>query len=579
MVGDNKRKYIFWNCVRFITFFYVVIPPLVLGLTVDFFTNYQRGDSLGRFYAYAIFLGASSAVFLFVRANTKRRLVYIRNATYYNIRVKGFDKLISLPLRRHKKENAGAKAQKIQNGMASFRSFVAVFENKIFSSVATFAGTLIVFIFLSPIYIIFFVAYYVLFFLLLKVYYKKILLLNYRHNISKEDASGAYIEGLNNILSIKSSGAEPPFKDYISSKEAATRRIGDRESKTIITQWTYFHILNSVSSGLFLFFIGRGVIMESITIGSIVILFSYLERLITSSSNIISVYQEFIESKNGIARMMPIFWDNHKSRRGDEKFPLSWDLIEMKNVNFIYKKEEKDEFHTGVYGVNFKIKKNNKIGFAGKTGSGKSTLAKLLIGLYPIDSGEYLIGNRNVYDIENENLLDNISIVLQESEMFNFSLKDNITLMHNYDPELFKKAVKISQLDEVIKKLPKGIDNLIGEKGYHLSGGERQRVGIARAVYRDTQIMIFDEATSSLDNKTESLIQEALENEMEKKTLIFIAHRITTLKNVDTIYVFKNGKIIENGIYRDLLNNPKTEFHKLFNSKLGGKDKILKKFA
>jgi ABC-type multidrug transport system fused ATPase/permease subunit len=181
-----------------------------------------------------------------------------------------------------------------------------------------------------------------------------------------------------------------------------------------------------------------------------------------------------------------------------------------------------------------------------------------------IDSGEYLIGNEKFSNIKTEKLLKNVSIVLQESEMFNLSLKENITLMHRFDKELFKKAIRIAQLEEVIDKMPKGIKTFIGEKGYHLSGGERQRVGIARAIYRNTQIMIFDEATSSLDSRTEKLIQEGIEREMEQKTLIFIAHRITTLKNVDNIYVFKNGRIVEDGKYDELLGKKEGEFYKLF---------------
>ena len=147
--------------------------------------------------------------------------------------------------------------------------------------------------------------------------------------------------------------------------------------------------------------------------------------------------------------------------------------------------------------------------------------------------------------------------------MFNLSLKENITLMRKFDRYLFEKAVRVAQLDEVINKLPKGIDTLIGEKGYHLSGGERQRIGIARTIYRDAQIIIFDEATSSVDNKTEQLIQEALENELKKKTLIFIAHRVSTLKSVDMIYVFKDGKISESGNYGELINNVDSEFFRL----------------
>lgn len=288
--------------------------------------------------------------------------------------------------------------------------------------------------------------------------------------------------------------------------------------------------------------------MGDITVGLIVVFFSYFERMVGGASDILSLYQGIIESKTGLARMMPIFWGSVDKTRGDKQFNTNWKKIIFNKVSFEYKKETKDSFR-GIKDVSLTIEKNSKIGFAGKTGCGKSTIAKLLVGLYRVDSGDYMIGTANFYDIKNDEVFKNISIVLQESEMFNLSLKDNVTMMHEYDDELFKKAIRVSQLEEVIKKLPNGVDTLIGEKGYHLSGGERQRVGIARAIYKNAPVLIFDEATSSLDSKTEQLVQETLESELDNKTLIFIAHRISTLKRADKIYVFKDGEIVEEGNY------------------------------
>ncbi len=313
-----------------------------------------------------------------------------------------------------------------------------------------------------------------------------------------------------------------------------------------------------------MYLVGRDVMFGNLTVGSIVIFFTYLRSITNGTNSILGVYQHLIETKTGIGRMMPIFKNkkNESKDKNNTKMP-EWNSIELNNIYFDYKKEKDQKFYKGLKNVNLIIEKNTKIGLAGKTGSGKSTIAKLIVGLYEIDSGEYLIENTNFYDIKNEEVLKNISIVLQESEMFNMSLKDNITLMQKLDAELFEKAIKIAQLEEVIDKLPKNIDTLIGEKGYHLSGGERQRVGIARVIYKNAPIIIFDEATSSLDNKTEKLVQETLEKELDNKTLIFIAHRITTLKKVDKIYVFKDGQIVEDGNYKELMTNKKSEFYRL----------------
>ncbi len=141
--------------------------------------------------------------------------------------------------------------------------------------------------------------------------------------------------------------------------------------------------------------------------------------------------------------------------------------------------------------------------------------------------------------------------------MFNISLRENISLSEKVDEEKLERAIKIAQLEHVVKNLPNGVDTLIGEKGYHLSGGERQRIGIARVIYKDPEIIIFDEATSSLDVKTEKKIQKALSDNLQEKTIITVAHRTNTLKDMDTIFKVEKGKIVEQGKYEDFFSNKK----------------------
>ncbi|MFW6026468.1 MAG: ABC transporter ATP-binding protein [Candidatus Woesearchaeota archaeon] len=210
--------------------------------------------------------------------------------------------------------------------------------------------------------------------------------------------------------------------------------------------------------------------------------------------------------------------------------------------------------------MSFNINKNEKVGVVGYSGSGKSTLSKLLLGLYKINSGEIKIDEKNFYGFEHQNLLDNISLVIQETEMFNMSLRDNISMLKEIDSNTLQKAIKIAQLEDVIKKLPDGLDTVIGEKGYKLSGGERQRVGIARAICKNSNILILDEATSSLDPETELKIQEGLDL-LENKTMIIIAHRLSTLKNVDKILVFDKGRLVEQGNFKELLKDPNSKFY------------------
>ncbi|MBS3074621.1 ATP-binding cassette domain-containing protein, partial [Candidatus Pacearchaeota archaeon] len=156
-------------------------------------------------------------------------------------------------------------------------------------------------------------------------------------------------------------------------------------------------------------------------------------------------------------------------------------------------------------------------------------------------------------NIKQSSISKRISIVLQDSEMFNMSLEDNVMISGEENSKHLSWAAKVANLKPVIKNLPKGLKTIIGEKGYKLSGGERQRVGIARAVYRNSDILILDEATSHLDSKTEKIIQENLERELHGKTMIIIAHRLSTLKNVDRIIVMDEGKIVEEGKFDELI--------------------------
>ncbi len=564
LIGDKKKKYLTLLAFLFIVNFYSIIPPFILGKIVDFFTNFKSGDSLGTFYFYAIFLGGSFSLVSFIRLNLKKTLGNINSDINYLTRVKGFERLVNLSLIETRNETAGEKATKIQNGTRAFGTLAHITNNEVFQSITSVIGIFIIFLFLKANYIIFIIIYILGFFAIVKYFYSKIQRLNYEYNISMEKSGGSYVEGLSNILTIKSLGAKKSFRSHIALKESVRKAYEYKIRKYGNGQWQVFQVFNGICTATFLYLIGTDIVTGAITLGSIVIFYGYLQRLTGSAGDMLSTYEELIEAKTGIARMMPIFLSDHKTDKGNKSFPQTWKEIRITNAGFDYKKEDKLKGKTGVKNINLAIRNGEKIGIVGKSGSGKSTLAKLLIGLYQFDSGTYKIDNISFYNIRETSTLKHEALVLQETEMFNLSIKDNVTLLKRIRPDLFEKAVHISQLRTVINDLPQNMDTLIGEKGYHLSGGERQRVGIARAIYKDPQILIFDEATSSLDSKTERLIYSGLENELKNKTTIIIAHRVTTLENVDKIYVMEQGKIVEEGKYQDLVTDPRSNFYRIY---------------
>jgi len=221
--------------------------------------------------------------------------------------------------------------------------------------------------------------------------------------------------------------------------------------------------------------------------------------------------------------------------------------IEFKNVHFGY-----DDYSV-INGVSFTAKQGETTALIGPSGSGKTTLTKLAARFWDIDSGQILLGGEDISKVDPETLLKNFSIVFQDVTLFNASIKDNIRVgKKNATDEEILKAAKVARCDEFIKRMPEGINTIIGENGERLSGGERQRLSIARAMLKDAPVVLLDEATASLDVENESLIQEALSELIKEKTVIIIAHRMRTIRSVDKIVLLNEGKIEAMGSDKEL---------------------------
>lgn len=561
LLGDQKKKYLILSIIVFLVQFYELIPPYIVGKIVDFFSTYKPGQSLREFYQYVGFLGIVTGLISLIRLSSKQALSNIQAKTVYTTRVRGFEKLLDFSIKWHDKENTGNKVQKIQNGTGVFRDLQRALSNDVYYNTAIIIGVLIFFAFQNlPLFVL--AAGYLVCFILVQVkFYKITHQLNNEYNRLVEQASGTYYEGLSNVLTIKTLGVQKDFKKSINDKEILTRNHSFSMIKIGNNKWKVFQVVNAIFLAISLLVVGHSYLANIISIGSIFIFFNYFAKLQGSIGFSTELLENMISYKISIARMMPIYWEKSSLLQGTKEFPRTWKKISIHAGLFDYKDAGLKD--SALYKINLTINKYEKVGIVGKSGSGKSTLAKVLLGLYQLKSGEYRLGNTNYYDISHEAVTQNISLVLQDSEMFNMTLRDNITLMREFDQKLFTDALVISQLEELIAHLPDGLDTLIGEKGYRLSGGERQRIGIARAIYKDPQILVLDEATSSLDTKTERLILEAMDKKLTKKTLIMIAHRVSTLKNVDKVYVFDGGKIVEEGSFAQLSQDPKSKFYEL----------------
>ena len=219
-----------------------------------------------------------------------------------------------------------------------------------------------------------------------------------------------------------------------------------------------------------------------------------------------------------------------------------------------------------------KIPEDKKIALVGLSGSGKTTIVKLLYRFYDIDSGQILIDGKDIRDFKQESLRGEMSIVPQECILFDDTIYNNVAFSKpSASKEEVMSAIKFAQLDKVIEKLPEKEQTIVGERGIKLSGGEKQRVSIARALLADKEILILDEATSSLDSETEFETQKDLNKLMKGRTSIIIAHRLSTIMNADRIIVLRNGKIIQSGKHSELVKE-KGEYQRLWNLQKEGQE-------
>jgi len=240
--------------------------------------------------------------------------------------------------------------------------------------------------------------------------------------------------------------------------------------------------------------------------------------------------------------------------------------IDFNNVYFAYEKDG-----NVVENFSLKIKAKQTVAIVGSSGAGKTTLTKLLLRFFDIQKGEILIDGQNISKVTQASLRQNVSLVPQDPILFHRSLMENIRYgkPEATDEEVFR-AAKIAHCDEFISKLNLGYNTFVGERGIKLSGGERQRVAIARAILKNAPMLILDEATSSLDSESEKFIQDSLDELIKDKTVIIIAHRLSTVKKVDRIVIIDNKKIVEDGTHINLIKLKRGIYNRLWNIQVGG---------
>ena len=324
-------------------------------------------------------------------------------------------------------------------------------------------------------------------------------------------------------------------------------------------------VISAIAIAVVVFFAGYRSMQGAITLGEFV---SFLAALMLAYQPVRALAGINIGMQEGISAAKRIYEliDQKNEIYHDENAPslkLINASIEFKNISFTY-----PDGTQALKNLSAKIEGGTKVGLVGVSGSGKTTFLNLIPRFFHLKTGSIFIDNQNINDINLNSLRKEISLVSQDVILFDDTIKSNIlygnALASN---EEIIKACKFAAAQDFVEKLPNKYETIIGENGIKLSGGQKQRLSIARAILKNSSIILLDEATSSLDSESESVIQKAIDNLTKNKTTIIIAHRLSTVMNCDKILVFENGKIIEEGKHEFLVNNSLT-YKKLYEKQI-----------
>ena len=462
-----------------------------------------------------------------------------------------YEKVGLLPARAFEEKSSGEFINRITNDSStiadSFRQIL-----RITISLFTCAIVFIYICFNSWIVALEVIIYLALFYIISHKYLPSIKEKQKEINKEKDRAVAEVSESVRGIREIRALGIRKSMNDNFKN---IVRNIYFKINKQMITERNYnawIYILNCTLE--FVIFTTCIVLIINKT-GSFAFFMAmtyYVYRFMNTIELMMNLSTSIQKMKVSIERLSEIL-DNKLYK--DEKFGIvsKTDIlgnIEFKNITFKYPNEEKEIFEE----FNLTIPTGKKVAIVGKSGQGKTTIFNLLLRYFDSDAGVILVDDIPIEDFTEDSLRENIAIIRQEPFIFNKTILENLKIIDPYmSLKKIRNACKLAEIDEYIMSLPNKYDTMIGEGGINLSGGQKQRLAIARALLKNSKIILFDEATSALDNENQSKIKQAIDNLVKDHTIIIVAHRLSTIIDADVIYLIDGGKVVASGTHKQLL--------------------------
>ena len=531
--------------------FYIAIGVLINFLDLYAITYYQKildayefkTLTLTPLVIYGILL-ITSTILGYVENYPEQQ---VKNKLYLDFKLQALKKMKTIDYLKYQTIGTGRLSQRVEDGATASLNVMMNFFFKILRLLLPTMVFSLLFIFnVKKELVLFIVRGYVVVILISNVILKKLYKLKEKILFNQEILNKHLIRGFMELVIFR---CNKKFDTEIKITKEGIKNIVDSKTKIKLVHEVFFSVFAFIVNILQVIILGYAVLNLDISVGAVVTVIALLWKAYEPIAIFNVEYVDYKLNKVTVKRYIQ-FLDEKDDEALEKGKPVTKvnGQIEFKNIAFAYEKKNvlKD--------LSFKIKEESKIAFVGESGSGKSTIIKLIIGLIKYQEGSILVDGKELNTLNLNDFYNYVSYVSQEVPIFDGTLRENLIFDKKVEDDEVIEVLKLVCLDKFYDKLEKGLDTELGEKGIKMSGGERQRVALARLFFDDSKIIILDEATSAMDNVTEKEVMKNIVEKLTNKTMIIIAHRLETIKDVDEIFVLKDGVIKEKGTYKKLLN-------------------------
>ena len=481
------------------------------------------------------------------------------NGLYLDFKLQALRKMKTIDYLEYQKFGTGRLIQKIEDGAIASRDVMIDFWLKILRWLLPTILFSLVFIFnVKKELVLFVLVGYVIVILVSNVILKKLYVLKEKILFNQEFLNKHLVRSLMELVVFRTN---KKYDTEIKITKEGIKNIVDGKTKIKLVHEIFFSLFALIVNVLKVIILAYAVMEGDLTVGAVVTIISLLGKAYEPIAIFNVEYVDYKLNKITVNKYLEFL--NVKDDDALENGELIKKLngrIELKNISFGY------DDNQVINDLSLAIDPGTSIALVGESGSGKSTIIKLLMGLIKPDDGKVLVDGIDLGKVSLNSYYDHVSYVSQEVPIFDGTLRENLVFDKNVSDEEIIEVLKLVSLEQFYLKLQNGLDTELGEKGIKLSGGEKQRVALARLFFEDTKIIILDEATSALDNITEKKVMNSIFEKLSNRTVIMIAHRLESIKDVDEVLVLKDGEIVERGLYDELLQRD-GYFTKLYKAK------------